>query len=173
MPWVLTVHATEHGRRQGRLDQPVHRAVHAAEQRAVSRPDRVIVCSQAMRAEVTGVLGADPSSVVVVPGAVDAAAWVPAGAALAAARRRWRPHGGPLVAAAGRLEWEKGFTTLLRALPAVRARHPSLRTVIAGAGSYRPAIEALRTDLGLTADADPSHVPVDCPAGSTSPTSLR
>jgi glycogen(starch) synthase len=101
-----------------------------------------------MRDEVTDVLGADPSSVVVVPGAVDAAAWSPAGAALAAARRRWRPHDGPLVAAVGRLEWEKGFTTLLRALPAVGARHPSLRTVIAGAGSYRPALEALLTDLG-------------------------
>jgi glycogen(starch) synthase len=148
VPWVLTMHATEHGRRQGRLDQPVHRAVHAAEQRAVSAADRVIVCSRAMRVEVTDLLGADPSSVEVVPGAVDAAAWSPAGTALDVARRRWRPDAGPLVVAAGRLEWEKGFTTLLRALPALRPRHPSLRTVVAGAGSYRPALEALLADLG-------------------------
>jgi glycogen synthase len=148
VPWVLTVHATEHGRRQGRLDQPVHRAVHAAEQRAAAGADRVIVCSRAMRAEVTDVLGADPSSVVVVPGAVDAAAWSADDDTLANARRRWRSHDGPLVAAAGRLEWEKGFTTLLRALPALRDRRPTLRTVIAGAGSYRHALEALLTDLG-------------------------
>jgi glycogen(starch) synthase len=143
VPWVLTVHATEHGRRQGRLDQPVHRAVHAAERRAVAAADRVIVCSQAMRAEVTDVLGADPSSVVVVPGGVDAAAWSPPPSALASARHRWRSQAGPLVVAAGRLEWEKGFTTLVRALPAVRAQHPAVRTVVAGTGSYRATIEEL------------------------------
>jgi glycogen(starch) synthase len=160
VPWVLTMHATEHGRRQGRLDQPVHRAVHAAEQRAVSAADRVIVCSRAMRVEVTDLLGADPSSVEVVPGAVDAAAWSPAGTALDVARRRWRPDAGPLVVAAGRLEWEKGFTTLLRALPAVRARHPWLRTVVAGTGSYRPTLVALVTSLGLaTAPGGPVHLP--------------
>jgi glycogen(starch) synthase len=149
VPWVLTVNATEHGRRQGRLDQPMHRAVHAAERRAVAGADRVIVCSRAMRAEVTDSLGAAPSSVVVVPGGVDARAWSPCSAARASARRRWRPEPGPLVVAAGRLEWEKGFTTLLRALPAVQAQHPLLRTVIAGTGSYRAALEALVDDLGL------------------------
>jgi glycogen(starch) synthase len=45
--------------------------------------------------------------------------------------------------AAGRLEWEKGFTTLVRALPAVRAHHPAVRTVVAGTGSYRATIEEL------------------------------
>lgn len=160
VPWVLTVHATEHGRRQGRLDQPMHRAVHAAERRAVAGADRVIVCSRAMRAEVTDRLGADPSSVLVVPGAVDAAAWSPTDDALGDARRRWRSHDGPLVAAAGRLEWEKGFTTLLRALPAVRARHPWLRTVVAGTGSYRPTLVALVTSLGLaTGPGGPVHLP--------------
>jgi glycogen synthase len=151
VPWVLTVHATEHGRRQGRLDQPVHRAVHAAERRAVAGADRVIVCSQAMHAEVTDVLGADPSSVVVVPGGVDPAAWSPDSAARAGARRRWRSRPGPLVVAAGRLEWEKGFTTLVRALPAVRAQHPAVRTLIAGAGSYRATLQALMGDLDLQA----------------------
>jgi glycogen synthase len=148
VPWVLTVHATEHGRRQGRLDQPVHRAVHAAERRAVANAGRVIVCSQAMRAEVTDVLGAGPSSVVVIPGAVDAAAWSPAPAALVAARRRWRSPRGALVVAAGRLEWEKGFTTLLRALPVVRAQDPAVRTVIVGTGSYRSTLERLVAALG-------------------------
>jgi glycogen(starch) synthase len=161
VPWVLTVHATEHGRRQGRLDERVHRAVHAAEQRAVTAADRVIVCSRAMRAEVTDVLGADPSSVVVVPGAVDATAWQPDAEALAHARRRWRPDDSPLVVAAGRLEWEKGFTTLLRALPAVQERHPSLHTVVAGAGSYRPTLEALAADLGLA--GGPRQPPVQLP----------
>lgn len=151
VPWVLTVHATEHGRRHGRLDRPVHHVVHEAERRAVAAADTVIVCSQAMRDEVVRVLGARPSSVVVVPGGVDVRAWAPPDDAVRGADARWR-RGGPLVAAAGRLEWEKGFSTLLRAVPALRARHPALRVVVAGAGSYRPTLERLRTDLGLTQD---------------------
>ncbi|HET8615071.1 MAG TPA: glycosyltransferase family 4 protein [Actinomycetales bacterium] len=158
VPWVLTVHATEHGRRQGRLDEPVHRAVHDAERRAARRADAVIVCSQAMRAEVTQVLGADPSSVVVVPGAVDAQAWAP-GPAAASARPRWQPGSGPLVVAAGRLEWEKGFSTLVRAVPAVAAHHRGLRVVVAGAGSYRDTLDRLVDDLGLRAGAAAVELP--------------
>lgn len=149
VPWVLTVHATEHGRRQGRLDLPVHHAVHEAERRAVAAATSVIVCSQAMRDEVVRVLGARPSSVVVVPGGVDVGAWEPRGEAVLRADARWR-RGGPLIAAAGRLEWEKGFSTLLRAVPALRALHPALRVVVAGEGSYRPTLERLRTELRLT-----------------------
>jgi glycogen(starch) synthase len=148
VPWVLTVHATEHGRRQGRLDEPVHRAVHEAERRAVVAAGRVVVCSSAMRAEVVDVLGARPSSVIVVLGGVDARAWSPSPEAVRLAGARWR-HGGPLVVAAGRLEWEKGFSTLLRAVPALRERHPGLRVVVAGAGSYRPALARLRDELAL------------------------
>jgi glycogen(starch) synthase len=152
LPWVLTVHATEHGRRQGRLDEPVHRAVHAAERRAVARAERVVVCSQAMRAEVVDVLGADPSSVVVVPGAVNAAAWALGPAELGAARQRWRRVDGALVVAAGRLEWEKGFSTLLRALPALSGPHPGLRMVLAGEGSYRTTLDSLVRELRLDDD---------------------
>jgi glycogen(starch) synthase len=149
-PWVLTVHATEHGRRQGRLDEPVHRAVHEAERRAVSRAGTIIVCSEAMRREVTSVLLADPTSVLVVPGAVDAVAWSSGPGALASARERWRRAGGPLLVAAGRLEWEKGFSTLLRALPSLVRRHPGLRLVVAGTGSFRDQLEQLALDVGLT-----------------------
>ncbi len=149
VPWVLTVHATEHGRRQGRLDEPVHRAVHEAERRAVRAAGRVVVCSPAMRAEVVDVLGARPSSVTVVPGGVDARAWSPSPETVRLADARWR-HGGPLVVAAGRLEWEKGFSTLLRAVPALRDLDPELRVVVAGTGSYCPALVRLRDELALT-----------------------
>ena len=97
----------------------VHRAERAAVQAFSSqrRPDVVLVCSEAMRTEVVGVLGADPSRVHVVPAAVDAAAWVAPPADADRARALWVPADGPLLVAAGRLEWEKGFSTVLRALP--------------------------------------------------------
>ncbi len=154
-PWVHSVHATEFGRRSGRLDGDLPRAVHAAERAAVQafssrrRPDAVLVCSEPMRTEVVGVLGADPSRVHVVPAAVDADAWVAPPADADRARSLWVPADGPLLVAAGRLEWEKGFSTVLRALPAVARRHPGVRLVVAGDGSYRPTLEALAAEVGV------------------------
>ncbi|MGN6300860.1 MAG: glycosyltransferase family 4 protein [Angustibacter sp.] len=148
VPFVLTLHATEHGRRFGRLDEPVHRAVHAAERSAVACADRVVVCSTAMRAEAVA-HGARPDAVHVVPGGVDDDRWRVDPAAAAAARRRWLDGAEHLVVAAGRLEWEKGFSTLLRALPGLGRTRPAVRVVVAGRGSYQPVLTALASDLGV------------------------
>lgn len=148
VPLVLTLHATEHGRRCGRLDEPVPRAVHAAERRAVSAADRVVVCSAAMRDEALA-HGAHSADVHVVPGGVDLDAWRVDALAAAEARRRWAPSDDHLVVAAGRLEWEKGFSTLLRALPALVAAQPSTRVVLAGTGSYAPVLGELARQLGV------------------------
>lgn len=154
--WVHTVHATEFGRRCGRLDADLPRAIHRAERAAVQsfstdpRPDAVLVCSEAMRTEVVGVLGADPGRVHVVPAAVDAARWVAPAADADRARALWAPPTGPLLVAAGRLEWEKGLSTVLRALPAVARQHPGVRLVVAGDGSYRPRLEALAEQVGVS-----------------------
>jgi glycogen(starch) synthase len=148
VPVALTVHATEHGRRQGRLDGALPRAVHALERRAVAAADAVLVCSTPMAAEAGEVLGAPPGGVHVVPAGVDASAWRVGPARRAAARSRWAARG-PLLVAAGRLEWEKGFSTLLRALPALAAHRPGLRLVLAGRGSYEPVLRRLAEDLGV------------------------
>lgn len=155
--WVHAVHATEFGRRHGRLDGDVPRHVHARERAAVQaftasggrRPDIVLVHSEAMRTEVVGVLGADPSRVRVVPAAVDATRWVAPPADVERARGLWAADGAPLVVCAGRLEWEKGVSTVLRALPAVVRRHPRVRLVVAGAGSYEPTLRALADEVGV------------------------
>jgi len=152
---VLTVHATEYGRRRGEIqievDGGMPAGVHALEREAVAAADAVIVCSAAMRTEVCGVLGADPDRVRVIPNAVDAAAWRAGPAAVRAARRHWLPkENGLLIAAAGRIEWEKGFSTIIRALPDLRLRHPQLRLVLAGRGSYTPQLTALATELDVT-----------------------
>lgn len=51
---------------------------------------------------------------------------------------------------AGNLIPRKGVDVLLRALPDVRNRHPSLRVVIAGDGTERGSLETLSASLGLT-----------------------
>jgi glycogen(starch) synthase len=146
VPFVLTLHATEHGRRFGRLDEPVHRAVHAAERAAVTSADRVIVCSTTMREEAVA-HGAAPDAVHVVPGGVEVDRWQVDRATAAAARRDWAGGADHLVVAAGRLEWEKGFSTLLRALPAVVNHRPATRVVVAGRGSYAQVLRGLAEEL--------------------------
>jgi glycogen(starch) synthase len=152
---VLTVHATEFGRRRGEIQPEVDggmpAGVHALERQAVAAADAVIVCSEAMRAEVCQVLDADPDRVRVIPNAVDAAAWRAGPAAVRAARRHWLPEEtGLLIAAAGRIEWEKGFSTVLRTLPDLRRVHPQLRFVLAGRGSYTPDLVALAAELEVS-----------------------
>jgi glycogen(starch) synthase len=152
---VLTVHATEHGRRQGAIGPEVDAgqpaAVHALEREAVEAADDVIVCSAAMRAEVCDVLDADPRRIHVVPNAVDAASWRSGPAAVRAARRHWAGRGGgPLIAVAGRMEWEKGFSTVIRALPYLRRVHPQIRLVLAGRGSYQPQLATLADELEVS-----------------------
>src|SRR4029453_16462237 len=79
VPLVMTIHATEHGRRTGNLtetdDGGVPAAIHRTERGAVGAADAVLVCSEAMRLEAVEVLGADPARVHVVPNAVTAKAW--------------------------------------------------------------------------------------------------
>jgi GalNAc-alpha-(1->4)-GalNAc-alpha-(1->3)-diNAcBac-PP-undecaprenol alpha-1,4-N-acetyl-D-galactosaminyltransferase len=56
-----------------------------------------------------------------------------------------------LVVSVGRLSPEKGHDRLLEAFARIAARHPMWRLVIAGDGSERAALEALRDRLGLGA----------------------
>ena len=60
--------------------------------------------------------------------------------------------GPPVVCAAGRLQRQKDFPTLLRAFARVRAQR-DCRLLILGEGSARPRLEALIAELGLGADA--------------------
>jgi phosphatidylinositol alpha-1,6-mannosyltransferase len=65
-------------------------------------------------------------------------------------RRTYGLEGGPWILTVARLDWHKGLDTVIRALPAVRAVHPSVRYAIAGVGDARPYLERLTTELGLT-----------------------
>lgn len=55
----------------------------------------------------------------------------------------------PFLLAVGRLEWQKGFDLLLKALALLKARGEAYRLVILGEGSLRPQLEALKRELEL------------------------
>ena len=146
LPLVATVHATEAGRHQGWLPTPLSRTIHTVEWWLTWEARRVITCSAAMRAEVTRLFDLPADTVDIVPNGVDARAWTrprrPTGSP-------WAPHGEPLVAFAGRLEYEKGVHTLLAAVPRLRRRHPGLRVVLAGTGTHEQTLRAQARRLRL------------------------
>jgi len=103
------------------------------------RSSRIVTLSESSRAEIVEMLALPPERVTVAPPGVDA---------------RYAPGGvrspTPLVVAVGRLVPVKRFDAMLRALAKVKADQPDLRAVIIGEGYERPALEALRAELGAT-----------------------
>jgi glycosyltransferase involved in cell wall biosynthesis len=103
------------------------------------RSSRVVTLSDSSRDEIVDLLGLPADRITVAPPGVDA---------------RYTPGGHrdatPLVVAVGRLVPVKRFDALLRSLAELKADHPALRAVIIGEGYERPALEALREELGAT-----------------------
>jgi phosphatidylinositol alpha-1,6-mannosyltransferase len=64
-------------------------------------------------------------------------------------RRTYGIEGGPWILTVARVDWHKGFDTVIRALPAVRAAHPNVRYAIAGVGEARSYLERLVAELRL------------------------
>jgi glycogen(starch) synthase len=150
VPWVVTVHATEHGRHQGWVDKHPQSHIHAVERGMVARADRVVACSRSMRAEVIGALGAPPRRVKVIPNAIDPADLHHAPPdELRALRARYAAPGEKLVLLAGRLVYEKGFQVALDALARVVARVDGVRFLVAGTGTHEAELRAQAERLGL------------------------
>jgi phosphatidylinositol alpha-mannosyltransferase len=147
LPWLFLVHArvplvgTFHVHREGG-----HRLYAAARPllgRLIARLDHRIAVSAAARRTVARHF---PGRYDIIPNGIDgerfrARSPAPAGPA----------HGGPAILFVGRIEARKGLSYLVRALPAVRARVPAARLVVAGDGPERPAVERLVRALGLEA----------------------
>ncbi|MFN2570478.1 MAG: glycosyltransferase family 4 protein [Gemmatimonadales bacterium] len=67
----------------------------------------------------------------------------------ATVRAKYGLTGGPWLLTVARLEWHKGIDTMMKALPAVRARHPGARYAVAGVGDRQPQLTQLQVELGL------------------------
>ena len=110
----------------------------------IYRRSRIVTLSQSSRQEIEEMLGLRPERITVAPPGVDPR-FTPAPGAPGAQRAS-----APLVLAVGRLVPVKRFDVLMRALARVKQEHPDLEAVIVGEGYERPALEALRAELGAT-----------------------
>ncbi len=150
IPYITTVHATEHGRHQGWVTEQPQAHIHGVERWMAKRADAVIVCSYYMRGHVADIFDIDERRVAVIPNGVDPSELRPTGDLQALRAEFAAPHE-KLVLLVGRLVYEKGFQLALDALPGVIERVGNVRFLVAGSGTHEAELKAQAERLGLSA----------------------
>jgi glycogen(starch) synthase len=155
LPLVATIHATEYGRHQGHLPGPMNKFIHQAEWWLTYEARRVITCSRYMRDQAQRIFELPPGKIDTIPNGVapEEFTLVP-GNEVSALRERITPDGEHLVLYAGRLEYEKGVQTLLRAVRKLRDRGLPVRLLIAGEGTYAGSLRELARSLRIARAVD-------------------
>jgi glycogen(starch) synthase len=149
-PWLVTVHATEHGRHQGWVDKHPQSYIHGVERKMVRSADRVITCSQYMRRHVSEVFGVPKRKVTMIQNGIDPQDLEPVEHQdLTALRARYAAPDEKLILLVGRLVYEKGFHLALEALPRVIERLGNVRFVVCGTGTAEADLKAQARKLGL------------------------
>jgi glycogen(starch) synthase len=141
VPLVATIHATERGRHGGHVPPGMPAAINAVEWWLTYQARDVIACSKFMVREVVSGFELPPSKVHLVPNGVDPALWQMSSETVP------REH---LVVAWGRVQYEKGFQVLVRAVAELRQRVPDVRCIIAGRGSYLSELQSQIDVEGVT-----------------------
>lgn len=152
IPYATTIHATEHGRHQGWVQEQPQAHIHAVERFMAQRADAVIVCSHYMRGHVADIFGIDEQRITVIPNGIDPRDLQPVDD-LEALRLQFAQPNDRLVLLVGRLVYEKGFQLALDALPGVIERvgaaRGRVRFLVAGSGTHEAELRAQAGRLGL------------------------
>jgi glycosyltransferase involved in cell wall biosynthesis len=134
---------------------PLHRVRrdfrNAVERRVIRRAARVYPLSRFMAERVEKIHAIPPAAIRVVPGGVETDRFVPAPDRAAVRRRLGHPPDAPVLFTLRNLEPRMGVERLIRAMPAVIARHPDALLVVGGSGPLAGQLTALTETLGLTA----------------------
>jgi glycogen(starch) synthase len=147
VPLVTTLHGTERGRHGGHLPSGEPTDINAVEWWLAFRSQRVITSTRLMVREVTAGFELDPDVVRRIPNGIDPTWWrtgrddAPASDP-AAGDGNGEGSSQPLVFTWGRVQYEKGFQVLARAIGELRSRVPGILCVIAGRGSYLPELQS-------------------------------
>ena len=144
VPLVATIHGTERGRHGGYVPQGTPAAINAVEWWLTFQAHQVIACSRFMVREVTDGFELPSEKVNLVPNGIDIGQWLSPAPPPQSGRE-------PLVVAWGRIQYEKGFQVLTRAIGRLRHRIPEIRCVIAGRGTY---LAELQTQIDMEGVGD-------------------
>jgi glycogen(starch) synthase len=149
-PWLVTVHATEHGRHQGWVRKHPQSYIHRIEREMVRRADRVITCSDFMRVHVNRVFRVPKRNITTIQNGIDPADLEPIEPVdLEQLRARYAEPGERLILLVGRLVYEKGFHLALEALPQVIKRLGNVRFVVCGTGTAEADLKEQARELRL------------------------
>ncbi len=132
VPFVLTMHGTERVRHGGNLPTGEPSDVNSIEWWLALRADRLIASTMFMVDQLVSGFELGPEQVVRIPNGVDPSLW--AGHDRPSEREQ-------LIVSWGRVQYEKGFQVLARALAILRHRFPDITCTIAGRGSYLPELQ--------------------------------
>lgn len=132
VPFVLTMHGTERVRHGGNLPPGEPTDINAIEWWLAFRADRLVASTRFMIDQLVNGFELSPEQVARVPNGIDPALW----------DGHDRPTDRePLVVSWGRVQYEKGFQVLARAMSTLRQRVPNVSCTIAGRGSYLPELQ--------------------------------
>jgi glycogen(starch) synthase len=132
VPFVLTMHGTERVRHGGNLPIGEPTDVNSIEWWLAFRADRLIASTRFMVDQLVTGFELAPEQVVRIPNGIDPDLWD------GHDRQIDRE---PLIVSWGRVQYEKGFQVLARAMTTLRTRVPNVSCVIAGRGSYLPELQ--------------------------------
>ena len=130
---VATFHATERGQHGGSLPAGTPSTIHAVESWLAHRADEVVANSRFMAREVIDGFELMPDRTHLIPNGIDPTWW---------ATGEMPGQRDPLVFTWGRVQFEKGFQVLARAMRLLRPRIPDVRCVIGGRCSYLPELQS-------------------------------
>ena len=149
-PWLVTVHATEHGRHQGWVRKHPQSYIHRIEREMVRSADRVITCSDFMRDHVNQVFRVAKRNITTIQNGIDPDDLEPMEPVdLDELRARFAAPDEKLILLVGRLVYEKGFHLALEALKPVIRRQGNVRFVVCGTGTAEADLKEQARKLGL------------------------
>jgi glycogen(starch) synthase len=150
---VATFHSTQRGEHGGRVPPGRPGTIHAVESWLAHTAADVLANSRFMVREVVGGFELPAERTHLIPNGIDPTWW----AAGDLPDRR-----DPLVFTWGRVQYEKGFQVLARAMRLLRPRVPGIECIIGGRGSYLPE---LQSQIDLEGVSDVVHLPGYLPDG--------
>jgi glycogen(starch) synthase len=132
-PLVTTFHSTLRGEHGGSIPPGEPSTIHAVESWLAHGSDQVIAPSMFMSREVLSGFELPAERIHRVPNGIDPTWWS------AGDYPDSRP---PLLLTWGRVQYEKGFQVLARAMSTLRSKVPDVECIIAGRGSYLPELQS-------------------------------
>lgn len=132
VPFVLTMHGTERVRHGGNLPSGRSTDVNSIEWWLAFCADRLVASTRFMVDQLVSGFELAPEHVVRIPNGIDPALW--------AGHDRHSDRGHHVVSW-GRVQYEKGFQVLARAMSTLRTSVPDVTCTIAGRGSYLPELQ--------------------------------